>query len=114
MDPLGLSLEGYDWFGRKRSERRFDTRGQLPGGREFEGLDGLRQIIVDEKMDDLTRQICSRMLSYALGRQLEYYDEQALRGIVSDMKTNEHQMRLLIHSVVNSYPFHHKQVLSNP
>ncbi|MEM7456857.1 MAG: DUF1585 domain-containing protein, partial [Planctomycetota bacterium] len=74
----------------------------------------LRQVIVSEKMNELTRQVCSKMLSYALGRQLEYYDEQALRQIVTDIESNDYQMRRLIHSVVRSYPFQHKQVISNP
>ncbi|MEM7311913.1 MAG: DUF1592 domain-containing protein [Planctomycetota bacterium] len=110
MDPLGLSLEGYDYFGRFKNRRnRIDTRGRMPSGREFEGMDGLRDVIVTEKKDDLARQLSSKMLSYALGRQLEYHDEAELRKIVGQFQSNDYRMKSLVKAIVASYPFNYKQ-----
>jgi hypothetical protein len=114
MDPLGFSLEGYDWFGRFRNRRgRYDTRGQLPSGTEFEGLSGLKHVIATEKMDELSRQTVNKTLSYALGRQIEYYDELAIRSIVKQFAADDYSMRTLIHAVVGSYPFNFKQAVKS-
>ena len=112
MDPLGFSLENYDWFGRWRTKSRgrsIDSKGRLPSGTEFEGPIGLREVIVDEKLDDLARQVTRKMLSYALGRQLEYYDEPAVRKILSAFKKDGHRMQTLLREVCASYPFHFRK-----
>jgi hypothetical protein len=114
MDPLGFSLEGYDFFGRARSGRRGprsspDVRGQLPNGTTFEGLQGLKQVIVQQRLDDLCKQVSRKLLSYALGRQLEYYDEPALSKIVAAVERDEYRFQTLIHEIVDSYPFQYKQ-----
>jgi hypothetical protein len=112
MDPLGFSLENYDWFGRWRSRhgrRKVDARGQLPNGTEFEGIVGLKKVILDQRLEDLARQVTSKMLSYALGRQLEYYDEPAIRKITAALKKNDYRLHVLLHEVVMSYPFQYKK-----
>ena len=111
MDPLGFSLEQYDWFGRYRTRRgrqTIDPKGQLPNGTEFTGLAGLKQVIVEQRRDDLVRQMSQKMLSYALGRQLEYYDEPAIRQIVSKVMAENDQMQTLLQEVVLSFPFQYK------
>jgi hypothetical protein len=108
MDPLGFSLENYDWFGRWRTKSRgrtIDAKGKLPSGTEFEGPVGLRKVILAEKLDDLARQVIRKMLSYALGRQLEYYDEPAVRKILATFEKDGYRMQTLVHEVVKSYPF---------
>lgn len=113
IDALGFSLEGYDFFGRaRRSGRRGgkpDVRGTLPNGTEFEGLSGLKRVVLEQRLEDLCRQVTSKMLSYALGRQLEYYDEPAIRRIVSAVETDGYRFRTLIHEIVSSYPFRYKR-----
>jgi hypothetical protein len=112
MDPLGLSLEQFDWFGRYRTRQgrnRIDVTGQLPNGTEFEGLVGLKRVIVEQRRDDLVRQLTQKMLSYALGRQLEYYDEPAIRKIVAAVSADEDRMQTLIREIVLSFPFQYKQ-----
>ena len=112
IDPLGFSLANYDWFGRfkARSRRRMiDASGQLPDGTEFSGPAGLKKIIVEKRMSDLTRQITRKMLSYALGRQLEYYDESAVRKIIAAVETDGHRFQTLVHEIVESYPFRYKK-----
>jgi len=112
MDPLGFSLENYDWFGRWRTKSRgrsIDSKGRLPSGTEFEGPVGLREVIVGEKLDDLARQVTRKMLSYSLGRQLEYYDEPAVRKILVAFKKDGYRMQTLLREVCASYPFHFRK-----
>ena len=112
MDPLGFSLENYDWFGRWRSKSRgrsIDSKGRLPSGTEFEGPIGLREVIVGEKLDDLARQVTRKMLSYALGRQLEYYDVPAVRKILAVFKEDDYRLQTLLREVCSSYPFNFRK-----
>lgn len=113
MDPLGLSLEKYDWFGRYRDryERgHIDDRGSLPSGEEFTGLAGLKKVILGSRRQDLVRQLTQRMLAYALGRQLEYYDEPAVREIIAELESNENRFQTLVRQIVLSFPFQYKQL----
>lgn len=117
MDPLGFSLEQYDWFGRYRTRRgrsRIDATGQLPNGTEFRGLSGLKRVIVEERHDDLIRQLTQKMLSYALGRQLEYYDEPAVRRITSAVSADGDRLQTLVQEIVKSFPFRYKQHRATP
>ncbi len=112
IDPLGFSLENYDNFGRWRTRvdgKRIDAAGQLPNGTKFQGPQGLRKVIVEQRLDDLTRQLAEKMLSYALGRQLEYYDEAAIRKIVATTKADGYRFRTLVKAVIRSYPFQFKR-----
>lgn len=118
MDPLGLSLENYDWFGRYRTRygrRKIDARGQLPDGTDFDGLVGLKKVLLEKRQDDLIRQVTSKMLSYALGRQLEYYDEPAVRSIVAAVKKDGGRIQTLIREIIHSHPFRYrKRQTGNP
>lgn len=112
IDPLGFSLENYDWFGRfkTRARRRpIDATGQLPDGTKFTGPAGLKKVILEKRLDDLTRQLTQKMLAYALGRQLEYYDELAVRQIIARLTSDQYRFRTLIHAIVQSYPFRYKK-----
>ena len=112
IDPLGFGLENFDWFGRWKSTSRgkaIDASGQLPDGSTFKGPQMLREVLVATRLDDLTRQLTRKMLSYALGRQLEYFDEAEVRKIVSRVKEDGYRIRTLIQEIVFSYPFQFKQ-----
>lgn len=116
IDPLGFALEEFEWFGRHRPRRRgrpVDARGKLPEGAEFTGLAELSEVLVRERGDDLTEQICRKMLSYALGRQLQYYDESTVRKLIGSMNRDERRMRTLIHAIVASSAFQKKQLPSH-
>jgi mono/diheme cytochrome c family protein len=113
IDPLGFSLENYDWFGRYRDRYRgkpIDSEGQLPNGHEFSGLSGLREVIISQRLDDLTRQITRKLLSFGLGRQLDYYDELATQQILAAVKRDGYRFHTLINGIVNSYPFQWKRL----
>ncbi|MEM8667091.1 MAG: DUF1592 domain-containing protein [Planctomycetota bacterium] len=112
MDPLGFSLENFDWFGRYRTRRgrvRIDATGRLPDGTEFSGLSGLKQVIREQRKSDFIRQLSQKLLSYALGRQLEYYDEPAVRRIIHNIDQSESRMGDLVREIVLSYPFRFKR-----
>ncbi|MEM6362903.1 MAG: DUF1592 domain-containing protein [Planctomycetota bacterium] len=113
MDPIGLSLERFDWFGRLRRDRlhRIDDRGELPDGTQFQGLEGLNAVLTEQRTDNLIRQLVQKLLSYALGRQLEYYDEPAVRRIIAAIDQEENRMQPLIHQIVQSYPFQYQRRL---
>lgn len=112
IDPLGFALEEFEWFGRHRSANRgkpVDTTGQLPGGKPFKGLSGLSKTLLAERVDDLTIQLCRKMLSYALGRQLQYYDEATVHELVEKVQTNDRRIPALIHAIVQCDAFQMKQ-----
>ena len=88
------------------------AKGTLPNGTPFAGPAELKQVLLEERHDDLVRQIVSKMLSYALGRQLEYYDEPAVRTIIKHLEANDYGFQTLIKSVVDSYPFRYKKAPS--
>jgi mono/diheme cytochrome c family protein len=113
IDPLGFALEQYDWFGRFKQSRRGsqpDTRGMLPGGTEFRGLPGLQKALIDERRDQLVEQITRKMLTYALGRQLEYFDESVIKGIIQQVEDDDRRLQTLIHAIVTSDTFQMKQL----
>lgn len=113
MDPIGFSLENYDNFGRYRTRqfgKRIDARGQLPDGTQFDGSQDLKNIIVSHRMPNLTRQLTEKLLTYALGRQLEYYDEATIRSIVNTTTKNEYRFQTLIESIIYSQPFLYRQL----
>ena len=144
IDPIGFSLENFDYFGRWRdtyhfrerveaeegadeirviedtnvfTEKRFyrntytpiQAAGSLPSGTAFDGPAGLKRSLLEERHDDLVRQTASKMLAYALGRQLEYYDEPALRKIIAALEADGYRFQTLVKEIVASYPFQYKK-----
>ena len=111
MDPLGFSLEHYDAIGRWREqdgEFPIDDTGQLPDGRRFEGADGLREILLEEA-DAFGKTFAEKMLTYALGRGLEYYDQCAVAEITSRMARADHRFSSLVLAIVESTPFQQRR-----
>ena len=108
IDPLGFALSEFDWFGRLRENqrgRRIDSRGKLPDGTVVDGLDGLNEALIGKRIDDLSRQLATKLLSYALGRQLEYYDEATIRELLIDFRQQDRHPRALIHAIVRTDAF---------
>ena len=83
--------------------------GSLPSGTAFAGPAGLKRTLLEERHDDLVRQTASKMLAYALGRQLEYYDEPALRKILAALEADDYRFQTLVKEIVASYPFLYKK-----
>jgi hypothetical protein len=109
MEPIGLSLENLDAVGKERSlgesSEPIDASGSLPDGTAFVGVTGLKQALLTQP-DQIATTITEKLLTYALGRGLEYYDAPAVRGIVRDARAEEFRFTSgLIMGVVQSTPF---------
>ena len=89
-----------------------DNRGELPNGARFRGPQGLKMALIDNRLDDLGKQLIRKMLSYALGRQLEYYDEAVIRDIASKLKGAGYPIQDMA-LVGLSYPFTRKGCHNN-
>jgi hypothetical protein len=108
MDPIGFALENYDGVGKWRTEDAgspIDASGALPDGTHFEGPAGLTQLLLDKYRDQFVRTAAEKLLTYALGRGLEYYDQPAVRTIARDAAGEDYRMSSLIAAVVRSTPF---------
>jgi hypothetical protein len=107
MDPLGLSLENFDAIGRYRtlgeSSAPIDAAGSSPDGKRFEGPDGLRGVLMQS--DRFVSTLTEKMMTYALGRGVEYYDAPAVRAILRDAARDDYRLSSLIVGIVQSAPF---------
>ena len=108
MDPLGFALEGFDAIGRSRSIGEdgapIDASAVLPDGARFHGVAGLRQYLLS-RPDELTRTIVEKLLTYATGRTVEYYDMPAVRTIVREAAAADYRWSSSILAIVKSVPF---------
>ena len=107
MDPLGFGLENYDATGAWRTKDgkvEVDASGDLPDGRKFTGPRELRAILL-ERSDDFRRCFADRLMTYSLGRGLEYFDECALRKIVDKGKSDGDRFSSYVLAIVNSTAF---------
>lgn len=107
MDALGFALENYDPVGRWRvSDQRgpVDASGELPSGEKLDGVSDLKQVLL-ERREQFRECFAEKMLTYALGRGLEYYDECAVKEITKQLEEHDDKMRSLIVAVIESQPF---------
>jgi hypothetical protein len=106
MDPIGFAFENFDGIGAWRDkEGKFDIdpAGKLPDGREFKGPDELKALL--RKDDRFVRALTEKMLTFALGRGLEYYDRCTVDAIVEQLKKQDLKFSALILGIINSQPF---------
>jgi hypothetical protein len=108
MDPLGLSMENFDAIGRWRNRGDGDTpidpAGTLPNGTAFSGISGLKRTLLDQP-DPFVNTLTEKLLTYGLGRGLEYYDAPTVRSITREVKNNDYRFSSLIVDIVKSTPF---------
>jgi hypothetical protein len=107
MDPLGFSLENFDAVGKWRGEADgvpVDATASLPDGTQFAGVEGLRTYLADHK-EDFVRTLSGKLLAYAIGRGIEYYDQPAIRRIAREAAANDYRWSSVILGVVNSPSF---------
>ena len=107
MDPLGFALENFDAVGLWRSTdggSAIDPSGELPGGEKFQGPAGLRQLLLS-KPEQFVATVTERFLTYALGRELEYYDSAAVRKIIQDAEPDDYRWSAIILNIIKSSPF---------
>jgi Protein of unknown function (DUF1592)/Protein of unknown function (DUF1588)/Protein of unknown function (DUF1587)/Protein of unknown function (DUF1585)/Protein of unknown function (DUF1595)/Planctomycete cytochrome C len=108
MDPIGFSLENYDGVGKWRSKdagSAIDASGKMPDGTTFQGPAGLKNLLLDKHRDEFISTFTEKLLTYALGRGVEYYDRPAMRAIIRDAATENTTIPALIQSIVKSPQF---------
>ena len=108
IDPLGFAMENFDVIGGWRTVdeggRPIDSTGATVSGAKIEGLSGLRALLLDQP-EQFPRTVTEKLLSYALGRRLDYYDRPAVRSIVSEAAAKNYRWSDLILGIVQSPPF---------
>jgi hypothetical protein len=108
MDPLGFALENFTPLGTYRDQdagKPIDTAGQLITGEKFSNVADLAQVLATSRRDDFYHCVTEKLLTYAIGRGLEYYDTVTVNQIASALKTDNGAMRTLIYGIVESAPF---------
>ncbi|MBA4187933.1 MAG: hypothetical protein C0467_07930 [Planctomycetaceae bacterium] len=107
MDPLGFGLENFDGIGGWRTQdnkQAIDPSGVLPGGEKFAGPAELRKVLIG-KADMFRRCFAEKLITFGLGRGLEYYDKCVLDDIVVASKANKDSFSSLVLAIVKSDPF---------
>ncbi|MEO8258859.1 MAG: DUF1592 domain-containing protein [Acidobacteriota bacterium] len=108
IDPLGFALENFDVIGGWRTideaGKPVDASGTTTSGASVEGLSGLRALLL-ERPEQFPRTVTEKLLAYALGRRVEYYDQPAVRAIVRDAAAHDYRWSALVLGIVKSAPF---------
>ena len=117
MDPLGFAFEHFDAVGRfreKDGDEVVDTRGELVSGERFADHVELSRVLSDSRQADFVRCVSEKMLTYALGRGLEYYDRPALVAMDTKLRKKNLRFSVLIQAVVESVPFQYRRGDGDP
>jgi hypothetical protein len=108
IDPLGFSLENFDVIGGWRTideaGKPVDASGTTANGEKIDGLSGLRSVLLAQP-DQFPRTVTEKLMAYALGRRLEYYDEPTVRKIVHEAASKQYRWSSLILGIVESPAF---------
>ncbi len=108
IDPLGFALENYDVIGGWRTideaGKPVDASGTTASGQAIDGLPGLRKLLLD-RPGQFPKTVTEKLMAYALGRRVEYYDEPSVRKIVRDAAANQYRWSSLILGIVKSPAF---------
>jgi hypothetical protein len=110
MDPLGFALENYDAIGKWRTEdaasdSSIDATGTLPDGTPFKGMAELREVLIEKRKDDFILTSIEKLLTYALGRGVDYRDAPVMRDIMRKSADDDHKLSSMILAIVDSTPF---------
>jgi mono/diheme cytochrome c family protein len=111
MDPIGFALENFDAVGHWRNNDeggKIDPSGTMFNGAPLDGIVGLRKALVDQH-EIFVGVMTEKMLTYALGRGLEYYDMPAVRKIVQEARNNDFRFSSVVMGIVKSTPFQMKE-----
>ena len=113
MDPIGFAMENYDGIGRWRDKENghpIDASGELYTGETFQGAAELRKLLAEKKAKSFVRCLTEKMLTYALGRGLEYYDRPAVNKIADTTIQDGARFHSLVKAIANSAPFQKMRV----
>jgi hypothetical protein len=108
MDPLGLALENFNAMGMWRTQEfaePIDVSGKLVTGESFTNVQELKQILVKDHAEDFYRTLTEKLLTYALGRGLDYYDVETVDQIVARVEKSGGKPSALFVGIIESAPF---------
>jgi hypothetical protein len=117
MDPLGFTLENLDAVGRWRDregEGPVDASGTLKDGTKIVGADGLTGEILSRRSGDFARCLSEHLLTYALGRKREWYDQAAIEQIVQALQKDDYRFSTLAVEIAKSRPFRYTRQDGTP
>jgi hypothetical protein len=112
IDPMGFALENYNPIGiwrEKDGDVPVDAVGTLPDGTTFNGPGELKKILLTKYKSDFVRCLAEHLMTYALGRKVDYYDVSALREIVKAVERDGYRFSRLIVEIVKSHAFRHRR-----
>ena len=113
LDPIGFGLENFDAIGRWREKNdqglAIDSAGKLPDGKEFSTPAELKRLLAKREAD-LARNLTERLMAYALGRQLEGYDDVVIDQLMDKIAADNYRVRTIITEVITSYLFTHRRI----
>jgi hypothetical protein len=107
MDPIGFALENFDALGRWRAEengRPLDVSSALPDGTTVDGVEGVRRLVLRDPAL-FVEAMTGKLLMYALGRNIQHYDQPTIRVIARESARQNHTFASLVQGVVESVPF---------
>ncbi|MBL9114815.1 MAG: DUF1592 domain-containing protein [Verrucomicrobiaceae bacterium] len=113
LDPVGFALENFDAIGRWRDKERgnpIDSTGQWVRGQKFNNIEDLQKIIAGDLKQDFMRCLVEHLMTYALGRGLEYSDRPFVQEIVAQAEKSGERFQDIIHLVTKSVPFQKMRV----
>jgi hypothetical protein len=109
IDAFGFALEQFDTIGRLRSKdaggHEIDVVAVLPDGTNVNGLDGLRDYILNARRDDFLRTFCRRLLGYGLGRSVQLSDEPLIDDMIARLKGSDYRFSAAIEAIITSPQF---------
>jgi len=104
-------LENFDAVGAwrdKAGDEPLDTSGEMPSGEKFNGFVELKRIL-QRRRNQFVRNMTEQMMIYALGRELDYYDDGEIQRITSDLERNGFKFSRMVMGIVESYPFQYRR-----
>ena len=111
MDPIGFAMENFDAVGKWRdrdNENPIDASGVFPDGSKFDGMVGLKQALLRHP-EQFVNTVAEKLLMYAIGRNLQYYDQPSVRAVVAKAAKENYTFSSLVLGVVESTPFQMRQ-----
>ncbi len=108
MDPLGLALENFNAMGMWRDSelnQPIETGGEFITGETFSSIQEMKRILANERILDFYYCFSEKLLTYALGRGIEYYDTATIDDLVETLQQNNGRPSVLLSAIVNSAPF---------
>jgi len=118
MDPLGLALENFNALGQWRTEefsQKIDPSGQLATGEAFADIRDLKRLLTSAGYKrEFYRCLTEKLMTYALGRGMEFYDVPTVDKIVDNLDKNQGAFSALLMGVIESAPFQQQRILTTP